>query len=683
MRGCAAHQLSTSTAPYGIPVTGYASGSVAYVRMETPLPAPNGHIVTFTTSQTPSSGTETVFLDGIAQDPNGNDYGITGYTITFDSVAPATTDQIAVSYFTGSMSGYYRMQTPTPPTDGTTMAFALAHTPETGTLVVYLNGVAQDPSIDYTPSGATISFGNPPASSDKLRVSYVDTAVGLPTSVSQTGLLVPTPGPNGYNTLFSFSGQPGTETVYLNGVALRPGPGNDYQLSGSTVQLLVPPAGSDILLVDAYNGWSVEYGSVIQNYQDLIEGAIYGRVTGGVSTEYGRDALGSVTSTRSGSSGSLANVYRFTPYGQTLATIGTGAVGPYLFVGSGGYDQLQRLFASTSMPWRAYDQLLGRFISMDPAGILGGINRYQYALSSPQNFIDLQGLDPEDSRQRELDRIRKRQKLLAGAGVVLGRGVLEPGLKFAPPDLEPSPVVRGWQFAPEADVPAADGVVAAGAFAVIALGVYAGFDWYNYGQTGKKGLFTGMGADAGDAIGDAYLWDPGAGLRTPAEDKAYWDAESGWMAINRMTGQIPALQPATVPAPAFLVRPQTTPAEQLRLCRAVYAEYKYKQCVDARCKGPTNQITLGQVFKAARCYSLRKWVIDNCDNNSQVSTLYKGPNPWGGGKGPKRGHPDSLKDALRGLCRCADKYRNSVKVGPVHAVVEAVIRLCKKEGLLP
>ena len=371
-------------AQYGIPVTGYASEGVAYVRMETPAPAPNGHIVTFTSSQTPVSGTETVFLSGLAQDPTSA-YTMTGVTIVFGSAPPAT-DQLAVSYFTGAMSGYYRMQTASPAVNGTATVFTLTHTPETGTEIVYLNGLAKDPGVDYTASGPTITFDAAPASTAKLRVSYVDTAVGLPMDVSQTGLEIPTPAPNGSTTLFSFAGQPGTETVYLNGVAQQPGPGSDYQLSGSAIQFLIPPASGSALLVDAYNGWTAEFGSVIQNYQDLIEGAIYGRVTGGVSTEYGRDALGSVTSTRTGSTGSLATVYRFKPYGQTLATIGTGAVGPYLFVGSGGYDQLQRLFASTSMPWRAYDQLLGRFTTTDPAGLQGGINGYQYARSSPQKL---------------------------------------------------------------------------------------------------------------------------------------------------------------------------------------------------------------------------------------------------------------------------------------------------------
>jgi hypothetical protein len=70
----------------------------SFVVRETPTGTINGSNTTFTLANTPLSGTETVFLNGILQDAGaGNDYTISGGTITF-LTAPATGDKIRVNY---------------------------------------------------------------------------------------------------------------------------------------------------------------------------------------------------------------------------------------------------------------------------------------------------------------------------------------------------------------------------------------------------------------------------------------------------------------------------------------------------------------------------------------------------------------------------------------------------------
>lgn len=78
--------------------TDYMAPSSFVVR-ETPSGTINGSTTAFTLANTPLSGTEMVFLNGVLQDSGaGNDYTISSATITF-ATAPATGDKIRVSYY--------------------------------------------------------------------------------------------------------------------------------------------------------------------------------------------------------------------------------------------------------------------------------------------------------------------------------------------------------------------------------------------------------------------------------------------------------------------------------------------------------------------------------------------------------------------------------------------------------
>jgi hypothetical protein len=73
------------------------SGSNIVTR-ESPSGLINGSNTTYTLANTPSVGTEEVFLNGILLDPGaGNDYTISGATITM-LVTPQTNDKLRVSY---------------------------------------------------------------------------------------------------------------------------------------------------------------------------------------------------------------------------------------------------------------------------------------------------------------------------------------------------------------------------------------------------------------------------------------------------------------------------------------------------------------------------------------------------------------------------------------------------------
>lgn len=69
-----------------------------FVIRETPTGSINGSNTTFTLANTPILNTETVYLNGLLQEPGaGNDYTISGVTITMLS-APATGDRLRVNY---------------------------------------------------------------------------------------------------------------------------------------------------------------------------------------------------------------------------------------------------------------------------------------------------------------------------------------------------------------------------------------------------------------------------------------------------------------------------------------------------------------------------------------------------------------------------------------------------------
>jgi hypothetical protein len=360
-----------------------------FTRLQVPTPQVDGTSVSFRLPTVPVSGTETIYLNGIAQDPSG-DYSISGAVFTMVE-APASTAALLASWYTDGGIAFVRMQTPTPAVNGTTTSFALAETPISGTLTVYLNGVCLHPGIgnDYTSSGSAITLAAPPASTDKLRVSYVQSA--LPSGVSSVVTQAPTPAVDGTTTTFEFTGQQGAETVTLNGVILQPYA--DYTVDETTLTMASPPAATDLLLVSSYAGLAIQTSEI---FVDAVNGRILGTVNplSDVS-EYGLDALGSVTSSRN-ASGAVVNNYRYKPYGQMLAGFTPGQSGYFLFGGGLNYEFLNRQGAEISAGMRIFSYMTANWTTRDPmwtAGFFG--NYFVYADGNPSSRIDPSGLKSE------------------------------------------------------------------------------------------------------------------------------------------------------------------------------------------------------------------------------------------------------------------------------------------------
>jgi len=64
-------------------------------------------------------------------------------------------------------------ETPSGTADGSNVTFTLAHTPAPATsLQLFVNGDFQVPTVNYTISGATVTFTNAPASGDVITAFY-------------------------------------------------------------------------------------------------------------------------------------------------------------------------------------------------------------------------------------------------------------------------------------------------------------------------------------------------------------------------------------------------------------------------------------------------------------------------------------------------------------------------------
>lgn len=139
-------------------------------------------------------------------------------------------------------------ETPTGTIDGTTTVFTLANDYATGSTMVYLNGIRDELSLDYTETaGNTITFANAPHAGDDLRVDYVIPGLILSLISGE----VPSGAKNGTNVTFTLVSHyiSTTTSVFRNGLRERLGDG--YTEGGTNVLIFITaPLSTDVLTVD-------------------------------------------------------------------------------------------------------------------------------------------------------------------------------------------------------------------------------------------------------------------------------------------------------------------------------------------------------------------------------------------------------------------------------------------------
>lgn len=125
---------------------------------------------------------------------------------------------------------------------------------------------------------------------------------------------------------------------------------------------------------------------------------------------YHKDALGSITAITD-FSGTIVQSYEYDSFGNITYTKDPSFIQPYAFTGR-EYDTETKLYYYRA---RYYDAKIGRFISEDPIGLLGGINLYVYVGNNPINLTDPFGLSPCEDNCKEF---RWKCKALAFTGGV-------------------------------------------------------------------------------------------------------------------------------------------------------------------------------------------------------------------------------------------------------------------------
>jgi len=194
----------------------------------------NGSNTVFTLSVTTTTDKTFVYLNGVLQTPT-TDYSVANTTLTFIT-APPSDNVIEVRTFDIPSVADLTVTSDNFTGNGSNTQFTLTTSLSSDqTSLVFLNGVAQVPTTDYTISGSTLTFTAAPANGTNIQVTSF-TAEDISTT-TYTG--------NGSNTEFTLGTTSTTSKtiVTLNGVTQTPV--TDYSVSGATLVFAVAPANND------------------------------------------------------------------------------------------------------------------------------------------------------------------------------------------------------------------------------------------------------------------------------------------------------------------------------------------------------------------------------------------------------------------------------------------------------
>lgn len=154
---------------------------------------------------------------------------------TIKEIGGSTGD--ATSPLAGDVRGYTG--------DGSTTAFTVSSGADVENVLVFVNGVYQRPTTDYTVSGTTITFGTAPASSDAVTIKELVEGANI---INDTGLVRAYTG-DGSTTAYNVTTGKAQEEflVFINGVYQRPT--NEYTVSSGTLTFVTAPVSADVITI--------------------------------------------------------------------------------------------------------------------------------------------------------------------------------------------------------------------------------------------------------------------------------------------------------------------------------------------------------------------------------------------------------------------------------------------------
>ena len=131
--------------------------------------------------------------------------------------------------------------------NNSTTAFTLSETPaNANSVMVFVDGILQKSSTNYSISGATLTFTSAPASSAEIEAKHL----GIRTVVRRsTGYQIDNFTGNGSSTAFTISSAVGVNDafVFYNGICMKPT--TDYGISGTTLTFTFTPLNNSNIMV--------------------------------------------------------------------------------------------------------------------------------------------------------------------------------------------------------------------------------------------------------------------------------------------------------------------------------------------------------------------------------------------------------------------------------------------------
>ena len=156
---------------------------------------------------------------------------------TIKEIAGGTSGGDSSSPLSGDVRGYTG--------DGSTVGFTVTSGATVENVLVFLNGVFQRPTTDYTVSSTTLTFGTAPVNNDVITIKEL--VEGKNTFLSSSVVRGFTG--DGSTTGFTVSSGKSVSQflVFINGVFQRPT--NDFTYSGSTLTFGTAPVNGDIITI--------------------------------------------------------------------------------------------------------------------------------------------------------------------------------------------------------------------------------------------------------------------------------------------------------------------------------------------------------------------------------------------------------------------------------------------------
>ena len=131
--------------------------------------------ISWAPTRSTDADTATDIADTVVYVSQGSTNADTGWKLVTDNITLWTTALVFTALsITSLTSGNFAVrETPSGTINGSNTSFTLAFTPIAGTETIFLNGLQQNVTEDYTISGSTITYLTAPVAGDILRVSYI------------------------------------------------------------------------------------------------------------------------------------------------------------------------------------------------------------------------------------------------------------------------------------------------------------------------------------------------------------------------------------------------------------------------------------------------------------------------------------------------------------------------------